>query len=153
MGSYAPAVLIKNRIWRFFLVTAIFVIAGPPIGGIVAWTGMAALSRGSPLPFITGSYDEGLLLALSTGLLVGFAGLWLAQRSWRAPVVAALASNAIFFVLTADLDLSRADYLSAILRMGRVFLLPSIVAALACWFLARPLLGESARNSANTEAS
>lgn len=142
--------LVKSRILRFFLVTAIFVVAGPPIGGIVAWTSMTALNHGSPLQFIAGSYGDGVLIALSTGLLVAFAGLWLAMQSWKTAVVAALASNAIFIVLTADLDLSRADYLSGILRVGRFFLLPSLVAALACWAVVRPLLGGAASHQPKT---
>ncbi len=133
--------LFQNRVWRFLLVTAIFVIVGPPVGGLVAWTSMgAAFSLRSPVPFVTGSYGEGMILALGSGLLVAFAGLWLALRSWPVPIVAALVSNVLFFVLTADMDLSRADYVSALYNMGRVFLPPSIVASLVCWFLARPLL-------------
>lgn len=133
--------LFQNRFWRFLLVTAIFVVAGPPVGGVVAWTSMGAVfSLRSPVPFVTGSYGEGMILALGSGLIVAFAGLWLALRSWPVPIVAALVSNALFFVLTADMDLSRADYASALYNMGRVFLPPSIVAALVCWLLARPLL-------------
>lgn len=131
----------QSRVWRFLLVTAIFVIVGPPVGGLVAWASMgAAFSLRSPVPFVTGSYGEGMILALGSGLIVAFAGLWLALRSWPVPIVAALVSNALFFVLTADMDLSRADYVSALYNMGRVFLPPSIMAAVVCWFLARPLL-------------
>ncbi|MBK1867406.1 hypothetical protein [Taklimakanibacter albus] len=133
--------LFQNRVWRVLLVTAIFVVVGPPVGGVVSWMSMgAAFSLRSPVPFVTGSYGEGMILALSSGLIVAFAGLWLALRSWPVPIVAALVSNALFFVLTADMDLSRADYVSALYNMGRVFLPPSIVAALVCWFMARPLL-------------
>lgn len=133
--------LFQNRIWRFLLVTAIFAVVGPPVGGIVAWTSMgAAFSLRSPAPFITGAYGEGMILALGSGLLVAFAGLWLALCSWPVPIIAALVSNVLFFVLTADMDLSRADYVSALYNMGRVFLPPSIVAAFVCWILARPLL-------------
>ena len=137
--------VVKGRVWRLLLVTAIFVMAGPPIGGIVAWTSMGAFNLRSPVPFITGSYGEGVLLALGTGLLVAFAGLWLAMRSWRVPVISALTINIVFFVLTANMDLSRADYLTAFLNMMRVFLPPSLVAALACWFLTRPLLRDRSR--------
>lgn len=135
--------LFQNRIWRFLLVTAIFTIVGPPVGGLAAWVGMGAFSLRSPMSFVAGSYGEGLILALGTGLFVAFAGLWLALRSWPVPIVAPLVSNALFFVLTADMDLSRADYLSALTNMGRVFLPPSLVAAFVCWLLARPLLRES----------
>lgn len=137
--------LFQNRIWRLLLVTTIFVVVGPPVGGLVAWTGAGALSLRSPVPFVMGSYSEGMMLALGSGLIVAFAGLWLALRSWPAPIVAALVSNALFFVLTADMDLSRADYLTALLDMGHIFLLPSLAAAFVCWFLSQPLLRESPR--------
>lgn len=135
--------LFQNRIWRFLLVTAIFVIVGPPVGGLVAWASMGAFSFRSPTPFVTGSYGEGMILALGSGVFVAFAGLWLAVRSWPVPIVAAFVSNALFFILTADMDLSRADYLSALINMCRVFLPPSLAAAFVCWLLARPLLRES----------
>lgn len=144
--------LVKGRVGRLLLVTAIFVIAGPPIGGIVAWTSMGAFNLRSPVPFITGSYVEGALMALGNGLLVAIAGLWLAMRSWRVPVISALAVNIIFFVLTANMDLSRADYSTAFLSMMRVFLPPSLIAALACWLLARPLLHDGAQDAVNSGA-
>lgn len=144
--------LVKSRIWRLLLVTAIFVIVGPPVGGIIAWTSMGAFSLKSPMSFIAGSYGEGILLALLTGLLVAFAGLWLASRSWKVPVLAALAANATLFVLTANMDLSRADYLTTLLDMGRVSLPPSLAAALVCWFLARPLLRDPSQRPVNSDA-
>lgn len=144
--------VVKGRVWRLLLVTAIFVMAGPPIGGIVAWTSLGAFNLRSPVPFITGSYREGVLLALGSGLLVAFSGLWLAMRSWRVPVISAVTINIVFFVLTANMDLSRADYLTAFLSMMRVFLPPSLVAALACWFLTRRLLRENAQDAANSGA-
>ena len=137
--------LVKSRFWRFFLVMAIFALVGPPVGGLVAWIGMGAFDLKSPLPFLAEAYGEGLSLALGSGLLAGFAGLWLAMRSWLVPVVATFASNAILFVLTAEMDMSRADYLAALLNVGRVFLAPSLAAALVCWFLARPLLRQDYR--------
>lgn len=144
--------LVKSRVWRFLLVSTIFGIAGPPIGGIVAWTSMGAFNLSSPIPFITGSYGEGVLLALGSGLLVAFAGIWLALRSWQVPLISALVINGVFFVLTANMDLSRADYLTAFVSMMYVFLPPSLVAALVCWFLARPLLRESTQDAASSGA-
>jgi hypothetical protein len=133
----------ESKLWRFMLVVAIFVIAGPPIGGLVAWLGMGAFSLRSPVPFIIGSYSEGLWLALGTGLIVAVAGLWLDMNSWLVPIVATLAMNALFFVLTAGMDFSHADYPSILLRIGHAFLLPSFVAAIVCWLLIRKLLQSS----------
>ena len=81
-----------------------------------------------------------ILLALGTGLVVAGAALWLNMTSWAVPIVATLAINALFFVLTAGMDISHADYAGVLLRLGRAFLLPSLAAAWLCWFLTRSLL-------------
>ncbi|MGE0239363.1 MAG: hypothetical protein AB7F09_00435 [Parvibaculaceae bacterium] len=130
----------QSKLWRFILVTAIFVILGPPAGGLVAWLAMGALAFASPWPFILSSYSEGILLALGTGMIVAGAGLWLAMTSWFVPTLATLIVNAIFFVLTAGMDFAQADYPSVLLRVGRAFLLPSLVAAWLCWLVTRELL-------------
>jgi hypothetical protein len=130
----------ESKLWRLTLVTAIFVVLGPPAGGMVAWLGMGARSLRSPLPFIIGSYSEGMLLALGTGLIVAGAGLWLSMTSWLVPVVATLVINGLFFVLTAGMDFAQADYPAVLIRVGRAFLLPSLAAAWLCWFLTRNLL-------------
>lgn len=138
----------ESKPWRFLLAVAIFVIAGPPVGGLVAWLGMGAFSLRSPLPFIVGSYSEGIWLALGTGLIVAGAGLWLNMSSWAVPIVAALAINAIFFVLTAGMDFSQADYPGILLRIGQAFLLPSFAAAFVCWLLTRRLLQDADNSGA-----
>jgi hypothetical protein len=130
----------ESKPWRFMLVTAVFVILGPPVGGMVAWLGMGASSLRSPLPFILGSYGDGILLALGTGLIVAGAGLWLTMTSWLVPIVATLAINVMFFVLTAGMDFAQADYLAVLVRVSHAFLLPSFVAAWLCWLVTRRLL-------------
>jgi hypothetical protein len=135
-----PGKIRESKLWRFILVTAIFVVLGPPTAGMVAWLAMGALSLSSPLPFIIGSYSEGMFLALGTGVIVASVGLWLNMTSWLVPAVATLAINAMFFVLTAGMDIAQADYLAVLLRVGRAFLLPSFVAAWLCWYLSRHLL-------------
>lgn len=130
----------ESRLWRFFLVIAIFIVLGPPVGGMVAWLGMGALSLRSPLPFILGSYSEGIFLALGTGLIVSGAGLWLNMTSWLVPAVATLVINVMFFVLTAGMDFAQADYPAVLLGGVRAFLLPSFAAAWLCWYLTRHLL-------------
>ena len=130
----------ETRLWRFTLVTAIFVVLGPPTGGMVAWLAMGATALRSPLPFIVGSYSEGMFLALGTGVIVAGAGLWLNMTSWLVPTLATLAINALFFVLTAGMDFAQADYPAVLIRVGSAFLLPSLVAAWLCWYLSRNLL-------------
>lgn len=135
-----PGKIHETKLWRFILVTAIFVVLGPPAGGMVAWLAMGATTLRSPLPFIVGSYSEGMFLALGTGVIVAGAGLWLNMTSWLVPTIATLAINALFFVLTAGMDFAQADYPAVLLRVGRAFLLPSLVAAWLCWYLSRNLL-------------
>jgi hypothetical protein len=135
-----PGNIRDSKLWRLILATAIFIIVGPPTGGLIAWLGMGAASLQSPMPFILGSYSEGIWLALGTGLIVAGAGLWLNMSSWVVPIVAALAVNALFFVLTAGMDISQADYPGDLLRVGRAFLVPSLAAAWLCWLLTRKLL-------------
>jgi len=135
-----PGKIHESKLWRFMLVTAIFVVLGPPIGGAVAWLGMGASSFRSPLPFILGSYSEGIWLALGTGMIVAGAGLWLNMTSWLVPAIATLAVNALFFVLAAGMDFSQADYAAVLLRVGHAFLLPSFIAAWLCWLITRRLL-------------
>lgn len=130
----------ETKLWRFMLVTAVFVVIGPPTGGMVAWLAMGATALRSPLPFIVGSYSEGMFLALGTGVIVAGAGLWLNMTSWLVPTLATLAINAMFFVLTAGMDFAQADYPAVLIRVGRAFLLPSLVAAWLCWYLSRNLL-------------
>jgi hypothetical protein len=135
-----PGKIHESKLWRFMLVTAVFVVLGPPIGGLVVWLGMGASSLRSPLPFILGSYSEGIWLALGTGMIVAGAGLWLNMTSWLVPAVATLIVNALFFVLAAGMDFSQADYAAVLLRVGHAFLLPSFVAAWLCWLITRKLL-------------
>lgn len=122
------------------VVTALFVVVGPPLGGLMAWLGMGAWSGRSPVPFTMGSYGEGILLAFGTGLIVGVAGLWFGMRSWLVPMASALIVNAVFFVLTAGVDLSQGDYPGTLLRIASVFLPPSLAAAWGCWFLTRRIV-------------
>ena len=117
---------------RFACGVLVFAIAGPPIGGLVAWLGMGALSARSPLPFIEGSWLEGGVLALGAGLLMAIAATR-GVRSWWAPVIAAAAVCATFIAASAGMNWT------AMLRVAKVLMPPSIVAALACWLLTRRL--------------
>lgn len=123
---------------RFGLGVLVFALVGPPIGGMVAWLMMGAQSLRSPLPFITGSYLEGSLLAAGAGLLTGIAAI-LGMTSWLVPVLMALLINLILFVAVTGPEFSAPNYWEAALRVARVFLLPSVAAALVCWALTRKL--------------
>jgi hypothetical protein len=125
---------------RIVLVVCVFALVGPPIGGAVAWLMMGVRSLRSPLPFLTGAYGEGVVLAIATGVVCCAAALVLRKASWLVPVGAALAIDAIAFLVTAILDPPRVDLLTALTRVAVVFVPPSIVAALVCWMISRRLL-------------
>ena len=48
---------------RLLLALALSAVAGPHIGGLVAWLAMGARNPSSPLPSLTGAYSEAALLA------------------------------------------------------------------------------------------
>lgn len=123
----------KSRPARALLVVAVFALAGPPIGGMVAWLGMGAATLRSPVPFITNAWLEGGVLALATGLVVAIAA-WRGITSWIVPVAAAALTTVAFIAATADGDWS------ALLRTTPVLMPPAIVAALVCWLATRRLL-------------
>ena len=117
---------------RFACGVFVFAIAGPPVGGLVAWLGMGAATLRSPFPFIAGSWLEGGALALATGLVTAIAA-WRGAPSWIIPVAAAALVTAVFVAATAAGDWA------AMLRTAPVLMPPAIVAALACWLLTRRL--------------
>ena len=118
---------------------AVFGLVGPPVGGLVAWALMGARTAQSPYPFVAGSYAEGLVLALGTGLLVVGAALIARWTSWLVAVAAAVLANVLFFAATALPD-PNVDLVAAGARTARALLLPSLVAALVCWLLTRGLV-------------
>jgi hypothetical protein len=127
---------------RFLLGVLVFALVGPPVGGIVAWLAMGAPLARSPLPFITGAYPEGGALGAGVGVLTGVGAL-LRTNSVLVPVVAALLVNVLMFAVTAEQDFASPAYWVAAARVARVFLPPSLAAAIVCWFLTRRLFGGS----------
>lgn len=123
---------------RLLIALATFGIAGPPIGGLVAWLTMGARGMNSPLPFLTGAYGEAAALAIGVGLLVAIASL-AGQSSALVPLVAALVVNVVMFAATDALSFSSFNS-DTLLRVAYVFVPPSIVAAMTCWLLTRKLL-------------
>jgi hypothetical protein len=127
------------RAWRLPLIVAVFGLAGPPIGGLVAWAMMGAPSLRSPVPFVGGSYGEGVVLALATGAMVA-AAAWFGKSSWIVAVAAAIAANVAFHIATMSPGLSTAEQIAAFVSTAGVFLPPSIAAAILCWLIVRPLM-------------
>jgi hypothetical protein len=124
---------------RAILVVCVFAVVGPPVGGAIAWLMMGARSLRSPLPFITGAYGEAIWIAVGTGL-VCCAALVQRKSSWLVPIGAALAVTMLALAVSTVMDPPRGDVLAALARVALVFVPPSIVAALVCWLIARPLL-------------
>ena len=125
---------------RITLVICVFGLVGPPVGGIVAWIAMGARSLRSPLPFIIGSYGEGMMLALWTGGACCLMAVVLRRVSWIVPAIAAVSVSIIWVALVAMLDPRSPHIIEAVMRTGAVFIPPSAVAAGVCWMIARPLL-------------
>jgi hypothetical protein len=132
----------KSTFVRMVLVVGVFGLAGPPIGGLTTWAITAALlgtRSHSPLPFITGAYAKGLELGLYTGLVCAVIALLARSVGWLVPVVSALIVSgswiAVGVVVSAPPDMT-----AAVLRTAMVFVPASLLAAVACWVLARPLL-------------
>jgi hypothetical protein len=127
-----------SRAVRVLVALAIFGIAGPPIGGLVAWLTMGARNLRSPLPFLTGAYAEAAALAIGVGVLVAAAS-FAGRTSALVPLVGALLINVLMFAVTGSLSFSSFDP-DTLLRVAYVFIPPSLVAAMACWLLTRELL-------------
>lgn len=100
---------------------------------------MGARSMRSPLPFVTGAYAEGVALALAVGLLTGIMALWFGKVSWFVPVTTAVVVNGAFLAASV-IGNPLSDVAEILGRLIAVFLPPSLVAALVCWWLARRLL-------------
>jgi len=127
-----------SKAWRLLATVAVFGVVGPPVGGLATWVTMGASTLRSPIPFVTGSYGEGFVLALAAGLLVGIAALWFGSAPWPVPIVVVVVVN--IAVLATTVVASPPDLVAAMIRVGRVFLPASLIATLTCWLLARPLL-------------
>ena len=113
-------------------------MAGPPVGGLVAWLTMGARGLNSPLPFVTGAYAEAVALAFGVGVIVAAASL-AGRMSALVPLLAALLINFVMFAVTGSLSFSSFDP-DPLFRVAYVFIPPSLVAAMVCWLLTRELL-------------
>ncbi len=105
---------------------------------MVAWLVMGLRAMQSPLPFITESYLEGGVVAAGTGLLTGLAALF-GANAWYVPVMVAVVVTLTFAAVGAPSDFATPDYWQEAFRVTRVFIPPSVAAAVVCWALTRRL--------------
>jgi len=133
-----PGVDTASRILRLLAAVGVFCAVGPPVGGLVTWTMMGASTLRSPLPFVAGSYAEGVALALVAGLLVGLAALWLGSAPWFVPIAVVAVVN--IALLATTIIAGPPHLVAAMIRVTRVFLPASLAATLVCWLLTRRLL-------------
>jgi thiamine transporter ThiT len=127
-----------SKILRLLAAIGVFCAVGPPVGGLVTWVAMGAGSLHSPIPFVTGSYAEGLALALAAGLLVGLAAWWIGSARWFVPLGVVAVVNVA--MLAATVAAGPPDLAAAMIRVTRVFLPASFAATFVCWLLTRRLL-------------
>ena len=135
----SPRVDAASKSLRLLATVGVFCAVGPPVGGLVTWTMMGASTLRSPIPFVAGSYAEGVALALVAGLLVGLAAWWLGSAPWFVPVVVAVLVTVAMLAMTVFAT-PGSDVVAAIARVGRVFFPASLAATLVCWLMTRHLL-------------
>jgi thiamine transporter ThiT len=128
----------SSKILRLLAAIGVFCAVGPPVGGLATWLTMGAGSLRSPIPFVAGSYAEGVALALVAGLLVGLVALWLGSARWFVPVGVVVVVNIAMLATTVIANLP--DLAAAMIRVTRVFLPASLAATFVCWLLTRRLL-------------
>ncbi len=124
--------------WRLLAAVGVFGLVGPPVGGLVTWATMGASALRSPIPFVAGSYAEGVVLALAAGVLVGIAALWFGSAPWFVPLAVVAIVN--IAMLATTVAAGPPDLVATMIRVARVFLPASLVATIACWLLTRRLL-------------
>jgi hypothetical protein len=139
MSTDRPRVDAASKSLRLLAAVGVFCAVGPPVGGLVTWTMMGASTLRSPIPFVAGSYAEGVALALVAGLLVGLAAWWLGSAPWFVPVVVAVLVTVAMLAMTVFAT-PGSELVAAMLRVGRVFFPASLAATLVCWLLTRRLL-------------
>jgi len=128
---------------RFIRIVAIFLLIGPPAGGITVW--LVALSvgllRDAPdssvlhgLPaFILFSYPLGGLFALACGIVHAVSAIWLRWSSIWVPLITGTVLSMPVWI-RPHLDLPQLE--------GNIALsmTPMLAASLICWRVSRPLL-------------
>ncbi len=132
---------------RSLAIVAIFAAIGPPIGACVVWivfpffeplarhavfTTAPAELFGLFLMSLMLSYKSGIALALLAGIAVAIFRQVNGRTSWETPLVAAIIANVagILFQDARGTTFTIAEYLFG-------YLPPSMIAAVACWLLAR----------------
>jgi hypothetical protein len=126
---------------RFIRIIAIFLLIGPPVGGITLW--VAVLSFGlendafshHPLQALAGiilfSYPFGGLFALTSGTCHAVSAIWLRWNSVLVPLIAGSMLSAVddyFFKYHRH-----SDWLAELEKTTAVSVAPMLAASLACW--------------------
>jgi hypothetical protein len=140
-----------SPVLRFIFIVGIFVIVGPPIGGVTVWATLAASSliqQGVLLPEAPGmlflsiiyAYPLGAPFALAAGVIHAVAAIRWRTSSVLVPIIAALTVNAIGLALFVWMKPWMGGYGSEFVSGLVIFLPPSLVASLVCWRISRGLL-------------
>jgi hypothetical protein len=148
----APAATVRtpSPIKHFVKIVAVYLLVGPPVGGVVLWilTTTAEILRGRIplsdiipmfLTVIVFSYPAGAPFALLAGIIDAVAAIWLRYTSILVPVIAGCIATAASGAVTywtmwnAYGSFVWREVVSAL----TVTLLVSLVAALVCWRLTR----------------
>jgi hypothetical protein len=127
-----------SKAWRVLAAVAVFGVVGPPVGGLATWVTMGTGTLRSPMPFVTSSYAEGVVLAIAAGVLIGVAALWFGSAPWPIPIGVVVIVNVAMLVTTVVAN--PPDFVAAMIRVVRVFFPASLAATFACWLLTRRLL-------------
>jgi hypothetical protein len=144
---------VRDNAWspvkRFVGIVAIYLLVGPPIGGIIFWIAAvvtdisrdrALLSGAFPalIAMVAFSYPFGAPLAFVSGVIDAVAAIWFRQTSMLVPALAAClvsgAGSAMIFWTT--LNVYSNFWLEFRSSLG-VLLPAALIAALICWRLTR----------------
>jgi hypothetical protein len=134
---------------RFVGIVAIYLFIGPPIGGIVFWIEMLGVDLGRGHVVLPGvvpaffvmvvfSYPIGAPFAFVAGIVHAFCVLWLRQTSILVPFITACAVSAVAVAVIVWMTPNEFKNFWGEFRSGLKLMLPvSLIATLACWWLAR----------------
>ena len=148
---HVPNEVPRSVVGRFFGIVLLFLLVGPPVGGIVTWVVTLGIENlrghsvvGPGVIMVLGymivlSYPVGGLLALVAGISHAIAAVRLHQYSAVVPVVAGCLASLVGAMLLAWLQPGFLGA-SAQFKAGITLLLPaSLIACGLCWHFTRRL--------------